>query len=201
MIIVLLILSSKVYAQSQKVEIHLIGGISFPSQPELFTDYWNFGYNVGGGFGYRFSSTFSTSLLLNYNNFSFNDNRFLRDLGIGGLGVEVDGGSTSILTITGSAKARIFSEPNSLSAFLTGGFGYFRLSASDVKLSYGNQSETISSESESAISLQFGGGIEVPIGINKFFFIEIDYGLGLTDEEVTGYIPVKLGFIILLGKN
>ena len=189
---------SQTYSQNQKIEVHLIGGVSFPSQPDQFTDYWNFGYNIGGGFGYRFSRTFSSSVLLNYNNFPFNEGKLLRELGIEGMGIEVDGGSSIIITLSGSVKARFIDDPNSFSPYLVGGMGYFKLATSDVKLTYGYQSETIKSESESAFNILFGGGIEVPIGMNKYFFFELNYGLGFTNENYTGYIPVKLGFIILL---
>jgi opacity protein-like surface antigen len=189
---------SQSFSERQSIEIQLMGGISFPSQPTIFTDYWNFGYNLGGGFGYRFTPIFSASFLFNYNNFPFNDDKFLRDLGIEGSGVEVDGGSIIIITVTAVAKARFTESYNKLSPYLVGGIGYFSLTTNDMKLSYGYQSETIESEYESAFSFLFGGGLEVPIGINKYFFIELNYGQGFTKEDHTGYIPLKIGFIISL---
>jgi opacity protein-like surface antigen len=189
---------SQTNSEIQNIEVHLIGGISFPSQPEIFTDYWNFGYNLGGGLGYRFTPIFSASVLFNFNNFPFNDDKFLRDLGIEGSGVKVDGGSTIIITVTAVAKARFTESYNKLSPYLVGGIGYFSITTSDMKLSYGFQSETIESESESAFSFLFGGGLEVPIGINKYFFIELNYGQGFTKEDHTGYIPLKIGFILSL---
>lgn len=189
---------SQTNSEYQNIEVQLIGGISFPSQPQEFNDYWRLGYNVGGGLGYRFTSLLSTSILFNYNNFPFNDGKFFKDLGIEGYGVEAEGGSTIIITVTAVAKARLTGEYNKLSPYLLGGIGYFSLTATDLVLSYGFQSETIKSESESAFSFLFGGGLEVPIGMNKYFFIELDYGLGFTKEDYTGYIPVKIGFILLL---
>ena len=201
-LITVIIFSSNNYSQTnseiQHIEVHLIGGIPFPSQPKMFTDYWHFGYNLGGGFGYRFTPIFSATVLFNFNNFPFNDDKFLRDLGMEGSGVEVNGGSTIIITVTGVAKARFTESYNKLSPYLVGGFGYFSITTSDVKLSYGYQSETIENESESAFNFLFGAGLEVPIGMNKYFFIELNYGQGFTKEDHTGYIPLKIGFIISL---
>jgi hypothetical protein len=192
------IIHSQSLSESRKIEVHLTGGISFPSQPKVFTDYWSFGYNVGGGFGYKFSTIFSSSIIVNFNSFPFNDGKFLRDLGIEGTGIEIDGGSVRILTVSVSVKARLTENYNSIIPYLIGGLGYFTISTGDIKLSYGYQTETTKGESESAFSFLFGGGVEIAVGANKYFFIELNYGQGFTKEDHTGYIPLKIGFIILI---
>jgi opacity protein-like surface antigen len=202
LLITVCIFLSNNYSQSnterQKIEVHLIGGISFPSQPAIFNDYWRFGYNIGGGFSQRFTPVFSAGLLLNYSSFPFSDDKFLRDLGIEGSGVEVDGGSTTIITVTAFAKARFTDSYNKLAPYLQGGIGYLLLTSGEMNLSYGYQSETIESESETALSLLFGGGLEIPISLNKYFFIELNYCLGFTKEEQTVYFPLKIGLVLSL---
>jgi opacity protein-like surface antigen len=195
---VVLLLCSLSFSQDKKAELYIGGGLSFPMQPEEFSDFWSMGFNFGGGLGYIFSPNFSGNAYLSYNTFGLNDDEFLETLNAPS-GVTLSGGSVSIIVVTANIKALLIANPNQVTPYLLAGVGLFSLSTSDVTVSYqGSQQTGNTSNSESALGLVFGGGVDIPVSPTLKIFLEIGYAMGFTEGESTGYLPIKGGLIILL---
>ena len=186
--------ASFVSAQNEnKTEFYINGGMTFPFAPNKFSDYWNKGFNFGGGIGYLINPNLSFVGNVNYNTFSFNDEEFLNDYGFGGYGITISGADASIITVSWNLKTSLQPITTNVRPYLCGGIGYFRLSKSDVTVSLIGESETVEGDSESAVSVLFGGGTDFKINENMDFFIEFKYTIGFTEGEKTTMLPLKLG--------
>jgi opacity protein-like surface antigen len=190
---ILLFATTALAQDEKKVTLSLGGGISFPSQPSLFSNYWKMGFNFGAGIGYPLSPSVSLVSSFDYSNFAFNDEDFLRDNGFGGYGITISGGSATIISILGNIKASLAQAPGSVAPYLLGGLGLFSISTSDLTVSAGGLSLSVNSESESAFSILFGAGIDIPAGETTTVFLQAAYSVGFTKNESTNYVPVKAG--------
>ena len=178
-----------------KPELSIGGGLSLPSKPEIFSDYWKMGFNFGGGFAFPFTPSLSFITIVDYSRFAFDEEKLLENFGFLGYGIEIKVGSASIVTVTENLKASFNPGSNAISPYFIGGMGLFSVSTSEVKVSvpsYGI-SETIKGQSESAFALQFGFGIDIPTDETTKIFIECKYCIGFTEEESTHFFPIRAG--------
>ncbi|HXG00393.1 MAG TPA: outer membrane beta-barrel protein [Bacteroidota bacterium] len=195
----LLIFSSSSFIQEEgRAELYLHGGLSFPFQPKEFSDYWKMGFNIGGGLGYSFSPYLALVGHVDYNNFAFDEDGFLKDLGFSGLGIKISGGSASIFTVSGNLKATLTTTPHSVSPYFIGGIGFFSISISEVTVSGGGVSVRVEGDSESAFCVSFGPGIDISAAETVSILLEGKYVIGFTENENTTYIPLKAGIKVKL---
>ncbi len=192
-LVLLSVYSLNVFPQENIYKLYLGSGISIPSGPETFSDYWESGYNLNAGFGYAFTSNLSATLMINYNQFTFADEKLLEDAGLNNTGVQIDGGKTYFWAFTANLKYNFLVSADFISPYVTGGAGYFGLRADPIVLSYGSFSAATDEASESSFFVNAGAGLEIPISQIFGFFIEANYSIGFTKEENTNYIPLKVG--------
>ena len=178
---------------TNKPEFYANSGISFPTGPDEFTDYWRMGFNFGGGIGYSVSPNLTLVGYFDFNNFRFDDDKFLRDYGFSGYGISISGGEASIITLSGNLKATLQTSPSSLHPYFCGGIGFFKFSIGDVTVYEPGGSATAEGDSESAFSVLFGAGIDFVIGKRMDLFIEGKYAIGFTEDGSTQMFPIKLG--------
>ena len=194
-IIIVFIQTSFARAQTQDPSYSLSTGFAIPSAPDDFAESWNSGYNLGASIGYPLSPNLTFQGCLDYNSFTLDEDGFL---GGGLFSRSANGGTTSIVTASANLKAILSSQGSSVSPYFTGGLGFFRLSFGDVTVTDheypGGFSQTVDGDSETAISIFFGAGLEFAINEKVNFFAEGKYGIGFTEDESTRYFPVKLGF-------
>jgi len=183
------------FAQHKKVELYIGGGLSFPMS-EGFSDMWSMGFSAGGGVGYRFGSNISGNANLSYSSFPIDEDKFLAGAPSG---VEISGGSVSVVLVTANLKVLLIANPQEVSPYLIGGIGLFSLSVSDVTVSYlGTTVTANTSASESALGIVFGGGVDIPVSPSLKIFLEAGYVMGFTEGDSTEYLPLKGGIIFLL---
>jgi opacity protein-like surface antigen len=188
------VVGSNAAAQTVKnVLVSVGGGLSFPSQPSDFSNYWKMGYNVGGGLGYALSSSFSLNALFDYNSFPLDADRILNDFGLGGQGITIKGGSVTLITVSGTLKAWLIPLGDSPSPYVFVGGGFFGLSNSDVTISDGNASRVLRGESTSEFSILFGAGLDIPMNESLVAFVQAAYGIAFAKDENTNYLPMKAG--------
>jgi opacity protein-like surface antigen len=196
-IVFFVFLSSITFSQDKKAEIFINGGISLPISPESFSDYWSMGYNIGGGAGYRFLPNLSGSLSLGYNSMVFDEEGFLKDFGLGGYGLAVEGADATILMVTANVKFSLVPTAP-LSPYLIGGIGFCNVNTEDISFSYLGQIYVEQGSSASTFGAIIGAGVDIPVSPIVALFLEVDWGLATTEGDVTGYVPVKGGVLILL---
>ena len=183
------------FAQGQvkRSTLSFNSGFSLPSAPVEFSDYWKSGFNFGAALEYPLSPKVIFQGCLNYNRFPLNEDQFLSEDGLSGLDISIDGGAASIITVSGNLKAPLSIQGSSVSPYLVGGLGIFRLSVSDITVRYQGQSGRVDGASETALLFIFGTGLDFTISPKVNMFFEIKYGIGVTEGESTKYFPVKIG--------
>ena len=191
-----IILSNKpATAQSRNI-VSLCGGISIPLKPDLFNDYWGAGYSIGAGYGHFLNArqTVALQTWLNYSSHPLDEDELLKAVGGVGSDVSISGGSADILTIAVNLKVSTGSVDSKAVPYLTAGAGLFRLSASDA--TFVGSGQTISQEfgeAEHKIGLSFGAGLNLNLTDRSGIFVEAKYEIGLTEDETTQYIPLRIG--------
>lgn len=169
------------------------GGVSLPTKPQAFADYWALGFNGSVGASYTVARAWTLMTSIDYNRFAFDEEQFLKALGYEDAGLHTEGGAASILTLTGGIKYALMTRENSESPYLIGTVGFFRVSTSEITVSDDQSSVTFPGNSENAFALLFGAGVDIPSGSNINFFLEGRFGIGFTKTESTTFVPVKVG--------
>src|SRR5688572_12014619 len=99
-------LTNVVVAQApRRPVLRLQTGITVPSAPDEFSDYWKAGFNLGGAIGFPLTTAFGLEASLGFSNMSFNESGFLQDLGLTPSEANVTGGSVTIITASADAVA------------------------------------------------------------------------------------------------
>lgn len=190
-------LSLHVLGQSKREkDIYLDFGISFPSRPPAFADTWKIGPNIGGRVGLILSPPLSLLGSIEYNRFALDGPKFLERVGLNNLGLSVSGGSISILALMGALKTSLWMSEKKISPYLLVGSGFMRLSTVAGTVSRDSVSSSSGGESESALAIHIGAGVDIPLGENTGIFIEGRYGFGFIKNEMTNYVPINLGLRI-----
>jgi hypothetical protein len=102
-------------------------GLSIPAGPDEFTDYWDLGYNFGGGLGLPLNQSFSIVGYVEYNALGLDEDAY-----IGSAYPyinSVDGGDVSIFILSGNVKASLVPAPSTIRPYFSGGIGRLRLLA------------------------------------------------------------------------
>jgi opacity protein-like surface antigen len=173
-------------------------GVSFPSQPELFSDYWDMGFNLNAGFGFHLSPRLTLEGTVEYNNFAFDDEQLLNDLGASGYGITIEGGSATIFSVLAGLKANLLPPDRPVSPYFIGDIGVLNLSTDDVTVSAPGVNMKIKGDSESAFTMVLGAGVDITAGESTTVFLQIAYGLGFTEHDNTNYVPLKAGLRVNL---
>lgn len=193
-IIVVFIQTSFAHEQMKKVSYSVNTGFSLPSAPHDFSDFWKTGFNIGGAIGYPLEAKLTFQACVDYNSFTYDKDRYLRDYDFPGLEILIDGGNVSIVTASANLKGMLLPQGSFVSPYFLGGLGLFRFSLSDMTMSSQGQSQTLKGTSETAIGVFFGAGFDFAINRRVNFFAEGKYGVGFTEDESTQYFPIKFGF-------
>jgi len=203
LVIVLMLFIIPVSVRAQMLtlsEVVVHGGVSLPMQPELFSDFWKWGFNAGGGLVFRMSPHIALETTFDYNTFAFDDFGFRRALGIAEHEDYItNGGNSVITTIAASVSYLIFPDPNRISPYVSGGVGYMTLSKERARgFRVDAEGEIIDesifpSERHSGIVVLLGGGIEIPSTSTRSFYFDVRYGIGMAGDENHQYVPVRFG--------
>jgi opacity protein-like surface antigen len=208
LIIAVLFVVNSLIAQSKEA-ILINSGLSVPSSTQYFSDYWNAGFNFGGGFEYYLNSNTALQVYIDYNHFPFDDQKAIAALDLSSSTIS-SGGGANILNISVDVKY-LLTNDKTFSPYILGGIGYFNFSLSDLSSSdlYGD-SHSATGGSVSAFSINFGFGAEFMVSSDISIFADARYVLGFTnnstvnftlDQNVqpytlsdnTHYIPLRVG--------
>lgn len=201
----LLLLSVPTMAQEDSKLYFLVnGGISQPEAPDAFKDGWKDGTSIGGGVGYRFSPHLSVQALVNYDRSELDGERLLDEAGLdpipGFIDINLSGGDTSVLSLSGELKASLREDPDRVSPYVTIGGGVADVKVSDVTITtsfFGIElEETMEGMSETAVMATAGLGLDMPIGERFGAFIEGRYQTNLTKGDATDFGSVRAGIRI-----
>jgi opacity protein-like surface antigen len=170
----------------KKNSLYLMGSIVLPQSPDELKDTWKTGYGGGVGGGYMFTPNMEVIVWLIYNSFSLDVPS----------GVSASGGTISSFEFIGDLKYIFVSktQPAKARPYLVVGLG-----STAVRLSESNIEGIIVPEAkESAITFNFGAGLEVGLSKTIAAFVEGKYTSISTEVESTSYLPFRGGLKIAL---
>jgi opacity protein-like surface antigen len=182
-----LFLASCAVAQT-KTAIMLNSGLNLPSSSEYFSDYWSASYNLGGGVEIYLNPQLSLVGYVDYNRFSFDDEKVSEKLKISDEGITSSGGGINILNLNANIKYHFIENTQKVSPYILGGIGYMSLSVSELTATdEQGHVATISVESIGAFSLTIGLGSEFAVSPTVSIFVDARYVLGFTDGDILSY--------------
>ncbi len=181
MLLLLLITSNLLSITSSAQEsgkVFLFGGGSLPMDPEGYTKYYNFGFNVGAGYLNPINETVDFQAEILYNNNSINSEKLIEDAGGNSSDFSSSGGGYSSFAFLGGGKLNLTGNKFSL---LLGG-GYYRSTFEEYKLTHKASGMYI--KVDSATEGKFGFYAGAQFNLDKLS-IKARLHNVLTDDEST----------------
>ena len=176
-------------------------GISFPSSPDNFHNNWNPGFNLGIGLNTIITGQFWLQGDLSYHHFGFNKDNYLRNNGVYGYDIQVDGGSAWALNFSINGRILLNSNPKEISPYLIAGVGFAKISEADIVATYRDISGRAAGISETDLSAGEGGGLVVPYGERNNFFIDLRYMTVFANSDNISSIVLRFGISMPIIKS
>lgn len=202
LMVVLLLAASNVFAQGRNAQIELYGGVGFPLKPDFFKDYYKNGLSIHGQYVVFPSPRFGISFGAAFEKFSFDEDGFLKDVGLEGIpGLSVEG-SASIVEF-GIGFRPYLTLPEANTQFFLFGMGTFNLLKDEGTVSYtdefGNTYSEGGSEDFSQVGVAAGAGIELPAGESLNIIIQglvrFIFPKEELDDETLSFVGVTGGLV------
>ena len=189
------------HSQIQPV-VYLNVGAAVPSAPELFSNRWDRGFNVGGGIGFSLTPHFTLQGYVDYNNLKLNEENLFTEYPKLGERVSVEGGELKLLTISGNVKALLVPPKSTIAPYVIGGTGFYKQDVSDILITGKLVQVELGVASKTTFAVGVGAGLDINLTDTIAFFIEGKYTIGFTenfaDKESIKYVPVKIGLAFKL---
>ena len=174
------------------VSLYIHSGASVPMSPELFTDYWRPGLDVGAGVGVQIVPSLEAVVSVSYNRFGFDVVALLVDLGVPLSAVSISGGNVSTFSATGGFLYYPIRD-GAVEISLGARAGVFTLSADDIVATGGGVIVSESVPSETAFGLAPSIGLVVNVARNLALFGEPQWAFIFNDGDNTQYISLNVG--------
>ena len=176
-------------AQGAPATGYILGGAAVQEAPLEFERLWKTGVGFSAGVGLPLLSHVE---LVG----SFSIDRFEAEGSFGPsvLGEPIeDGGNASILALLTELRVHPFSGRIPIALYFGGGVGFFRMSFEEVRTSAGADVEL---DAENALAVTGGGGVGLRLKRGVRLILDGHYTIGLTRDEETRYVPIRIGFSI-----
>jgi hypothetical protein len=210
LVLVVLTSAATVLGGEMKPAIYLGGGMSMPSSPATFSDYWKTGYGGMASLAFATQSNVEVAFTLGYTQFPINSDKvvaYAEDM----LGESVpadaviDGFDTKALEILADVKY-IFGAAGGakpFGPFILASAGMTSLSFSDGTVTGDGETQTadMSDISSTKLTAGVGAGFQYMFKPKTGFWVDARYMMITTDGETTSHIPIRAGIKVLFGSN
>jgi hypothetical protein len=169
------------YSEAQETTInrwHVAGGMTIPSSPAQFYDYWKNGFQVMGGAELSSESRYIQFITAEINYFPFDQSRFLKRLGIENSGSSVNGAGTFIFSAAYFIRYS-FIEYQSFRPTFFAGVSLSDIYRSSATMEYPNFPVTESSDNSFAVGIPFGFSFMVYQRGDNEIEVNYTYSLGI----------------------
>lgn len=196
--------------------------LGYTPNSENIQNYWQNGFNIGGGLVFKLNSYLAVSTDFYYNYFSFNESQLSQDIGkllqdtsIIGIpynenGLSISEGNLNIYEL--SLNARIQYPFEKIRPYVIGGVGYMHVSQNPVNINYNDDFnvqpgpqqasasffDQIPGQKLDAVMFNGGVGLVVKLSNNVQPFLQANGVLGSTTDQNTIYYNLKFGFVFTL---
>lgn len=175
-------------------------GPSIPLEPNEFRQYWNTGFNVGGGVGFGVSTVLRALISVRYHDHKL-DGVNLEDAVIrsGNFDVEAvgEGGRLSNFTFQGHLKYVPWPSDNALQPYFIVGAGYMHQEIRELDYVANGQQRTWRGRTENAMVGTISLGAEIPVWENASLFGELGWASANTERQMQ-FLPYHFGIMVKL---
>lgn len=198
------LVASCAYAQRTPgtYSIGAFGGVAMPQGPDNFKDYFKSGYGFGGEVKYNVNPKMSLAGSFSMISFGIKEDAFAGDVGIEDAKLTIEGGGIKVNAIQANVLYYLMPAGSATELYAIGGAGYYMQKAeSPDKVEVEVEGETYDmtdmfdigeDEGENDIGVQFGLGMDLPLGSMNLFF-EGKYHIVFTEDESTKLLTVMAG--------
>lgn len=198
-LILMLMISSAVFAQEKKLQYRLSGGLSVITSPNSVKDSYHNAFNISVGIGYKLVPKLMTGASLTYNSFGFDKEQFLRTAGGGFISPNtvVDGGTITVWEVAGFASYDLLEKDKLINFYLIGTTGLAVNLRTDLVVLIGGN-VTASTDGRTDVNFLAGGGVGTKIRITPKIrlFVEGRSNIILGQGDDLIYLPIQAGFIV-----
>jgi hypothetical protein len=210
LVLVVLISAATVLGGETKPAIYLGGGMSMPSSPSTFSDYWKTGYGGLVSVAFGTQKGVEVAFTFGYTQFPINSDKIIayaEDM----LGetvpadATIDGFDTKALEILADVKY-IFGAAEGgkpFGPFVLASAGMTNLSFSDGTVTGDGETRTadMSDISSTKLTAGVGAGFQYMFKPKTGFWVDARYMMITTEGETTSHIPIRAGIKVLFGGN
>jgi hypothetical protein len=183
------------------MSVYFSGGISLPNDPPELIEFWDMGLGLEAAWGFRLSPLWEMLAAFSWQRFPADEAAQIDDLLLSGPGgtleiESLDGRDASAMTATIEMRFHVPTEGGAVLPYLSFGWGLFSIATSDAVVTpadSGIDPVVVLGESDSALGVTIGGGLQLPVGGGTRIVLDCAYTVGFTDEISTQYLPVRLG--------
>jgi opacity protein-like surface antigen len=194
--------------------------MGYTPNSENIQNYWQNGFNLGGGLIFKINSYLTLSTDFYYNYFDFNESQLSQDIGVAlqdtfGLpyntkGISISEGNLNIYEL--SLNARVQYPFKKIRPYIIGGVGYMHVSQDPININYNDDFNVQPGPQQASVSffdqipgqkldaLMYNGGVGLVVKLSNNVqpFLQVNGVLGSTTDQNTIYYNVKFGFVFTL---
>ena len=181
------------FGQYQR-SVSLSAGISTPTDPIVFYDYWKQGPGFSLQWEQRYDNRTGYLVAGEFNSFLFDKSNFVERMGITDRNAAIEGATTMILTAYGAATYSIRTNFGcSLEPFFGFGVMYVRVTGADVRYSF--VTSTTDDKNKILLCMPYGIAIKTAITMDIDGILEVKKNTGLlrVKDQNTDFTSLRIG--------
>lgn len=203
-VLALSLIGSSVFAQRTPgtYSIGAFGGVAMPQGPKEFKDYFKSGYGFGGEVKYNVNPKISLAGSFSMVSFGIKEDAITDGFDMDGAKVTIDGGGVKVNAIQANVLYYLMPAGSATELYAIGGAGYYmqkmespdkvEVEVEGEKYDITDMFDMGSEDSENDLGVQFGLGMDLPLGSMNLFF-EGKYHIVFTEDESTKLLTVMAG--------
>lgn len=199
-LILFILATGTVSAQDHRAHIFILPGASFPASPDDLTLNYKVGLNAG--LSYQMIRTDKLGFMgeINVQRYPVKPDRTLERLGVADLGGTLSGGSITTVTVMGNVVLSQVKEGVKGIPYFTAGTGLYAGITEEISVALGDSKISEDGDVSIVPGLNFGAGIKYFYRPDFGFVIDTRYIIGLTKNDFSHLLNLRLGCIFTLKK-
>lgn len=178
-------------------QFQISAAYSVPYAPEQFYDYWNDGFGVQAAAVFSTVNSMQGLISADVNRFAFDENRFYRKLGLTANVPAVDGGATTIASVSGLLRYGVPGYETVL-PFVSAGLGIQYAHKGEITISYPFAPVTDAASGSIGIILPVGASVEFSYKERFDVVVSLQHTLNIIkkDESNSDFSQLRIGIIL-----
>lgn len=188
--------SAQIFSPDQ---VQITAGISLPTFPNEFYDYWMNGYGISGEFVFKTERQFDGTLSISYDRFAFDKVNFFKKLWLEENQPSFSGAVSSIATI-GANVRYLIPGYKTVRPFVSAGIVLLYSYVSESTIGYEYSPVIQGTKSSSDLSIPIGASLEYSFKENIDIVVAAKHYYGMLGKknDNTNFTTVRVGIVFFL---